>query len=257
MSERNAGLKHLNTGRANLARILEAIASGLAVGSFLWWVGSSLVGIFRPQDLAMPYWSGLPHLRTDTSGFIAFVVAFVCVAVSEYLRLKRRHQQAHEVGHVGHAEDQTPRDRAAIFVLQGGCTAVVIMAAALVMYLSLNTVTHPLTQDMQATHLLSWPTEGSLRMAALLCCVVATALHRFLRVGPQQPVRLGQSVSPSALGPCGRLLAESSGTIRSGLRLHATAGGLERSARQMGTAQFPCERDFLPVPLDGFRAFLD
>lgn len=170
---------------AACTQLVEAIASGFAFGALLWWGGSCLVGVFRPQDLAMPYWSGLPHFRTDTSGFAAFVVAFFCITVSEYLRLRRRHdtwRRACEARYLGAAEGQGLSGRPAEVLLHAGCTALALMATGLVVYLSLNTVTHPVTQNMQATHLLSWPTEGSLRMVALACCVIAVSLLRFLRV---------------------------------------------------------------------------
>src|SRR5580658_989112 len=73
--------------------VIEAVAAGLAFGSLLWWAGTCLVGSFKPQALADPYWSGMPDLRTDTSGCAAFIVAAVCLMGSEYLRL-RRHQIA-------------------------------------------------------------------------------------------------------------------------------------------------------------------
>ena len=45
----------------------------------------------------------------------------------------------------------------------------------------MNTVTHPATQQIQATHLLSWPTEGTLRVVALLLCSVSFGMIRYLR----------------------------------------------------------------------------
>jgi hypothetical protein len=180
----SAGLRQLNVRRANGAQLVEAITTGLACGSVLWWVGSSLVGIFRPDDLAIPYWSGLPHLRTDTSGFIAFIVAVVCITSSEYLRLRRRHEEgrkAYEARHLGNTDNQVLSGNPIAFMFQAFCRAVALMSTGIVVYLSLNTVTHPATQYMTATHLLSWPTEGTLRIVALICCVIAVAILRFLR----------------------------------------------------------------------------
>ncbi len=73
---------------------VEAAAAGLAFGSLLEWASTALVGSFRPQDLADPYWHGVPWLRTDTSGFAAFIVAAICLLSSEYLRLQRRRRAA-------------------------------------------------------------------------------------------------------------------------------------------------------------------
>src|ERR1700744_487387 len=69
---------------------VEAAAAGLAFGSLLEWASTALVGSFRPDDLADPYWYRIPWLRTDTSGFAAFIVAAICLLSSEYLRLRRR-----------------------------------------------------------------------------------------------------------------------------------------------------------------------
>ena len=73
---------------------VEAAGAGLAFGSLLEWASTALVGSFRPLDLADPYWRGVPWLRTDTSGFAAFIVAAVCLLSSEYLRLRRRRPAA-------------------------------------------------------------------------------------------------------------------------------------------------------------------
>jgi hypothetical protein len=54
------------------------------------------------------------------------------------------------------------------------CTGVVI-------YLSVNAVTHPWTLKIQLTHLLPWPSEGTVRVLALGVCLVATAASRYLR----------------------------------------------------------------------------
>jgi hypothetical protein len=58
---------------------------------------------------------------------------------------------------------------------------VAVLATGLFGYLSVNTVTHPATQQIQATHLLSWPTEGTLRVGALLLCIVSFGMVRYLR----------------------------------------------------------------------------
>jgi hypothetical protein len=49
----------------------------------------------------------------------------------------------------------------------------------LVVYLSVNAVTHPYTLTLRATHFASWPTEGTLRVFALLLCVLSVGWLRF------------------------------------------------------------------------------
>ena len=163
---------------------VEAAAAGLAFGSLLEWASTALVGSFRPLDLADPYWRGVPWLRTDTSGFAAFLVAAVCLLTSEYLRLRRRRSAA--------SAGTTPRAASpeavpptapggAVLLAMAAAETVAVLATGLFGYLSVNAVTHPATQQIQATHLLSWPTEGTLRVAALLLCIVSFGMVRYLR----------------------------------------------------------------------------
>jgi hypothetical protein len=51
----------------------------------------------------------------------------------------------------------------------------------LVAYISINAVTHPITLGLPATHLLSWPTEGTLRAVSLIVVAFAVAIDRALR----------------------------------------------------------------------------
>ena len=157
---------------------VEAAAAGLAFGSLLEWASTALVGSFRPLDLADPYWRGVPWLRTDTSGFAAFVVAAVCLLTSEYLRLRRRRSAAS----AGAVPPPTVPGGAVLLAMAAAET-VAVLATGLFGYLSVNAVTHPATQQIQATHLLSWPTEGTLRVVALLLCIVSFGMVRYLRPG--------------------------------------------------------------------------
>jgi hypothetical protein len=165
----------------------EAAAAGLAFGALLEWASTALVGSFRPQDLADPYWHGVPWLRTDTSGFAAFIVAAICLLSSEYLRLRRRRRAAfagpapRSPVPAGEAPPSpVPAGEGALLAMAAAET-VAVMATGLFGYLSVNAVTHHYTLQIQATHLLSWPTEGTLRVAALLLCVVSFGMIRYLR----------------------------------------------------------------------------
>jgi hypothetical protein len=173
---------------------VEAAAAGLAFGSLLEWASTALVGSFRPLDLADPYWRGVPWLRTDTSGFAAFIIAAVCLLSSEYLRLRRRRSAASagavpptaSAGAVPPAASARavppPTARGgAVLLAMAAAETVAVLATGLFGYLSVNAVTHPATQQIQATHLLSWPTEGTLRVVALLLCIVSFGTVRYLR----------------------------------------------------------------------------
>lgn len=48
-------------------------------------------------------------------------------------------------------------------------------------YLSPNAVTHPYTLRLQQTHLLPWPSEGTVRVIALGICLAGVATSRYLR----------------------------------------------------------------------------
>src|SRR5580704_1385734 len=68
---------------------IEGAFTGLGFATGLAALSVFLVGSFRPQNLPMPYWMDIRGLRTDTFGFGCFIVATLCICVSEYLRLSR------------------------------------------------------------------------------------------------------------------------------------------------------------------------
>ena len=177
-------------GRPRLAA--EALTAGLAFAALLGWASTALVGSFRGQDLPGRYWQPIP-VRTDTSGFIAFVVAAICLATSEYLRLRRRRE----------AVPGPPPGPAATLVLALAET-VAVLATGLFVYLSFNAVTHPGSLVLHITHLLPWPAEGTVRVEALLLCACSTALWRYLRARyawVPAPARAGAGHEPASPGP--------------------------------------------------------
>ena len=163
---------------------LEAVTTGLAYGAGLCWASVCLVGSFRPGNLSAPYWSSLPTVRTDNTGIVAFFVVAVCFCTSEYLRLRRRRDTAATPGPAASNGTAWP-------LLQAASRTVAILATGLVIYLSVNAVTHPATLEIHVTHLATWPTEGTLRVIALLLCICSIAVLRYLRAR--------DSVSQSAL----------------------------------------------------------
>jgi hypothetical protein len=148
---------------------VEAATAGLAFAALLGWASTALVGSFRGQDLPGRYWQPIP-VRTDTSGFIAFLAAAICLATSEYLRLRRRRE----------AVPAPPPDRAATMVLAVAET-VAVLSTALFVYLSFNAITHPGSLPLHITHLLPWPAEGTVRVVALLLSACSAAVWRYLR----------------------------------------------------------------------------
>jgi hypothetical protein len=135
------------------------------------------VGSFRDSELPAPYWAGIPHLRTDTTGETAFLVLAVCLATSEYLRLTRRR------GNAATPAQQPPSSNTALLTVAAART-VAVLATGTVIYLSVNAITHPATLALHLTHLAPWPAEGTVRVIALFLCACAAATLRYLRAGP-------------------------------------------------------------------------
>ena len=152
---------------------------GLGYAAFLIWVGSAFVGSFGDFDDAYPYWPAIPRLRTDTAGFIGFAVAIVCLVISRYLQLGRRN---------GAPAERLARLRPArVLAVQAVADVAAILGTALVIYLSANEAMHPWTLPIQLTHLLPWPSEGTVRVIALGVCLVAVATSRYLRASATRP----------------------------------------------------------------------
>jgi hypothetical protein len=167
-------VKTVRNGRqGNVKLVVESAAFGLGYAAVLVWVGSALVASFSDYE-ALPYWPAIPHLRTDTSGVLAFAVSFVSLVVSRYLQLRRR--SAAPVEPVEPVE-RTP----GVSLVQAVAESAVVLATGLVLYLSVNAVTHPFTLTLQLTHLWPWPSEGTVRVLALGICLVAVAVSRYLR----------------------------------------------------------------------------
>jgi hypothetical protein len=159
---------------------VESAALGLGYAATLVWVGSALVGSFGYDD-AYPYWPAIPHLRTDTAGFIAFAIAIVSLVVSKYLQLRRRN------GVPARPVAQPAARPAGVLAVQAVAETAALLGTGLVIYLSLNAAVHPWTLRIQLSHLVPWPSEGTVRVIALGICLVAVATSRYLRATATRP----------------------------------------------------------------------
>jgi hypothetical protein len=165
-----------NRRQSNRKLVVESVAFGLGYTAVLIWSGSALVASFTAGESA-PYWPAIPHLRTDTAGVLAFAVAAVTLVLSRYLQLSRRR-----------AAPAQPVARAGgVLAMQAVAETAAVLATALVVYLSVNAVTHPATLRLQLTHLWPWPSEGTVRVIALAICLAAVATSRYLRAGARRP----------------------------------------------------------------------
>jgi len=154
--------------------VLESSAAALALAAALVWFGSSLVGSFRPDALGRAYWPAVGWPRTDTSGVAALAVLVIALAVSEILRVSRRRTGAPPAGAL-------PVSMSSVGVVATGvAVAGVVAGIALVVYLSVNAVTHPATLALQATHFATWPTEGTLRVLALVVAALGSGWLRYV-----------------------------------------------------------------------------
>jgi hypothetical protein len=169
--------------------VAESAALGLGYTAMLIFGGSALVAAFSPYE-AYPYWPAIPHLRTDTSGVLAFVVALVSLTVSKYLELRRRAEH-------GDTPARPAARPAGVLAVQAVAEAAVVCATGLVVYLSLNAVVHPWTLPVHLTHLAPWPSEGTVRVIGLAVCWAGVATRRYLRATATRP----DGAAPSEVAP--------------------------------------------------------
>jgi hypothetical protein len=80
-----------------------------------------------------------------------------------------------------------------VLAVQAMADVAVFLGTGLVIYLSLNEAMHPWTLRMQLTHLLPWPSEGTVRVIALGICLIAVAVSRYLGATATWP---GQAAVP-------------------------------------------------------------
>jgi hypothetical protein len=156
--------------RDQVRRGIEGAVSGLAYSSGLVALSAFLVGSFRPKDLSHPYVGHLTWLRVDSFGIVCFFVATVGLAVSGYLR--RSYGVTRRSATAGRAPGTIGLLTAVV------ARSLVVAGTTVVVYISINAVTHPITLDRPATHLLSWPTEGTLRAVSLIVVTFAVAIDR-------------------------------------------------------------------------------
>jgi hypothetical protein len=181
-------------GRRKL--VVESAAFGLGYTAVLIWSGTALVASFT-SDEANPYWPNIPGLRTDTTGALSFAVAIVGLVLSKYLQLERR----------GGPPARPAARPAIVNLVQSVAETAALLGTGVVIYLSVNAVTHPYTLPLHLTHLWPWPSEGTVRVIALGVCLAAVGVARYLRAtaGPSsQPTAIaGTTTVPESTDAAG------------------------------------------------------
>ena len=152
--------------------IFEALTAGITYAAGLCWTSVCLLAILRPRGLSAPYWRDIAGLRTDTCGIAAFFAVAICFTMSEYLRLRPKDSAA--------TPNRVSVNGAIKALALAASRTIMTLSSGLVIYISLNAVTHPATLDMQATHLAAWPTEGTLRVTALLLSALSVTILRYM-----------------------------------------------------------------------------
>ena len=171
--------------------MVESVAYGFGYTAVLIWAGTALVASFTGGEAA-PYWPAIPGLRTDTTGALAFGVAVIGLVLSKYLQLQRRGVQP--------AERPAARPPS-LNLVQAAAETAAFLGTGVVIYLSLNAVTHPFTLRLQLTHLWPWPSEGTVRVIALAVCLAAVAVTRYLRATagpPGRPAAVAETTDATA-----------------------------------------------------------
>jgi hypothetical protein len=153
---------------------LEGALTGLAFAGALAALSVLAVGSFRPADLPSPYWGRIGWLRSDTFGLFCFLVAVLAFTYSEFLRLSR-------LTRTGSDTERGDPGPLALFAL-AAARVTAVASTTLVVYLSVNAITHPYTLVLPVTHLLSWPTESTVRAGALFVTACAVAVSRTQRI---------------------------------------------------------------------------
>ena len=100
--------------------------------------------------------------------------------LSKYLQLQRRGEPPAE---------RTAARPPGLNLVQAAAETAAFLGTGVVIYLSLNAVTHPFTLRLQLTHLWPWPSEGTVRVIALAVCLAAVAVTRYLRATAGPPGR--------------------------------------------------------------------
>jgi len=167
------GTEHAFRRKIRRGLAVEAAIAGIAYGSLLCWVTTCLVGSLHGSELSKPYWPDIPKLRTDTCGIAAFLASAVAITMSEYLRLKRADR------YVGNVFTAHPIPR--LYLVRAAATTAVILSTGLVLYISANAVTHPVTLSIHVTHFQNWPSEGTVRVSALLGATLSYSVRRYCR----------------------------------------------------------------------------
>jgi hypothetical protein len=162
--------------------VLSVVVDTAVVFGALGWLYVAIIGVVRPNDL--PFWivSWIP-VRRDTVGIICFGLSATAYFLGGALEPSREAGMPNLVLPVygdGDRNATQARGRSCA-VARASLRTLFIYSTMTVIFLMVQTVTHPETLAMPLTHLLNWPTERSAVVLALLCSIASFILLRTSR----------------------------------------------------------------------------
>jgi hypothetical protein len=153
--------------------MLWAFVDTAVVFGALGWLYVAVVAVVYPGELSFPIVVGIP-IRRDTLAIICFGVS----AVAYFLREIRKQSSG--------SRDAFSRRT----VARASLRTIFVYSTMTAIYLMANSITHPKTMTMPLTHVVDWPTEGTVFAFASFCSVLS---FFFLRVSVHVP-RIAQGV---------------------------------------------------------------
>lgn len=159
--------------------VLSVAVDAVVVFGALGWLYVAIIGVVRPNDL--PSWiaSWIP-MRRDTTGIVCFGLSAVAYFLRGMFRPSSEARMPNLRWQAGGGGDQRATQTRGLSRTgaKASLRTLFVYSTMTLIYLMVQTVTHPETMAMALTHLLSWPTERSVLLLALLCSISSFILLR-------------------------------------------------------------------------------
>lgn len=157
--------------------VLSVVLDTAVVFGALGWLYVAIFGVVRPNDLPLWIVSSIP-VRRDTAGIIFFGLSAAAYFLGGALKTTGKAGIPNLVLPVYGDRRATQAHRRRRTVARASLRTLFVYSTMTVIYLMVQTVTHPETLAMALTHFLTWPTERSAVVLALLCSIASFILLR-------------------------------------------------------------------------------